>query len=121
MPIRTGRIKSSVPNTVFNIIEGKNGAHYRIFNSGEHEFDIDFAIGGVKTVLAGCSLDIVTKQPTISVITKNDVNKVPIKGIYEYVPARAKDRDGRFKLSNGTQTTIIVTKTSDPGSALPGV
>ena len=94
MAIRSGRFTGDASGVGITIVSGRPGAFYRIFNSGNHSFEVH-ASSSHTTLGKAMSLDVV--------VVNNDIvikagTGVVVEGIYEYLDGRDPIRSGRFKL-----------------------
>ncbi len=94
VPVRSGRFKASglhVPTDALQVVRGRVGDLYRIFNVGETPFVV-----GVNSVIPGCSTDFALQVPDPLTIS-TDVN-VSVAGVYDSLDTGLSVRSGHFKL-----------------------
>ncbi len=88
------------------IINAKNGAFYRIFNSGGSDFDVKAKTGAGIPRRPKFSLDFAVDGEVWVTGTVGDT----IEGIYEYLDSQAPVRSGRFKIKkvvDGDGNTVV--------------
>jgi hypothetical protein len=96
--IRSGRFRAD--GTTFKIVQGRQGAVYRIFNAGKNEFNV-LVNTQSKPVARHCSLDVIVRSPQN--VRIEAANK--IEGVYDEVLVGPDFRSGRFKFTGaGTMT-----------------
>ena len=116
MAIRSGRFKSTDAKTnPLVIVRGREGAFYRVFNSGPNKFTVkQGGAGGITEELdPKMSVDVSVGGGAsgIGILTTADV---PIEGIYEYLEGNKDVRSGRFKVDlTDTEEHTIIDLTSD--------
>lgn len=95
MGIRSGRFNTPIDvNTPITIVEGKEGAYYRIFNSGSTTFNVDVGDGSSTSLRPSYSLDVAAGNE----VKITSAAAVTVQGIYEYLSLQAEIRSGRFWL-----------------------
>lgn len=93
--VRNGRYSGKLDLTRSPaIIYGREGSVYRIFNSGEHPFNVKYS-GVVSELEPRESHDFVVKG--IVQIGTDSQSEVPVSAIYDYLDSSKPIRSGRFK------------------------
>ncbi|AMV18837.1 hypothetical protein [Planctomyces sp. SH-PL14] len=101
---RGGRFRT---NTTIPLVFGREGARYRIFNTGDAPFDVTTANNAMGnpilvSILNGCSIDLLIKDAAIGLKVVPSGNA---EGVYEIIQPDAEIRPGRLKVRQASAAT----------------